>query len=130
MFVLIIINLLFVILTFKVKADVINPEYLTKKCQPGEKEVVCTFKRKKTFGPITENGCTQYEENSNYYLLSSTGSSFGGSSKYCLKVKEEQEISQNKSGTLPDGFNSTTYILGAIVFVALLSLYYIRKKNV
>ncbi|QQS39120.1 hypothetical protein IPM62_00700 [Candidatus Woesebacteria bacterium] len=66
-----------------IKADLINPDYLTKKCSPGKIEVECSYRSSKPFGPKTFDGCAKYKNDSNYSYLTSEGHSFGGKEKYC-----------------------------------------------
>ena len=67
-------------------ADVPNPNYLTARCNPGEIKVDCSYKSKEPFGPKTYNECAKYENNPNYRFLEGTGSSFGGSQKFCFRA--------------------------------------------
>lgn len=73
----------FLFLVKEVNADVINPEYYTKKCSSGELEITCSYKSIEPFGPKTYNECAPYENNPKYRFLTGNGHSFGGSSKYC-----------------------------------------------
>lgn len=103
-------------------ADVMNPEYLTKKCKPGETEVIAHYESEKPFGPTTYDETTKYENDPSYYYLVSHGSSFGGNVKYCKKV-----------GAVD--INWTNYIIATGVGVAIVAtislvlLVKIRKKN-
>ena len=81
--------LVFLIFIFFLKpasADSVNPEYFSKTCPPGEKEVQCIYKSTQPFGPKTYNECARYENNPNYRFLVEDGHSFGGSQKYCFKA--------------------------------------------
>ncbi len=80
---LLIFFMLFLLSSFNVKADVIPPEYFEKKCAINETEVQCTYRSEKPFGPRTYDGCSNYANNSNYRYLTGSGSSFGGTEKYC-----------------------------------------------
>ena len=76
----------------EVRADMLNPEFGVKKCAEGEKEVICHYSSKVPFGPKIEDECGRYVNDPRYYYLVSTGSSFGGREKYCLKVGEKVNI--------------------------------------
>ncbi len=67
-------------------ADLINPEYYSKTCKPGEMEIQCSYKSTQPFGPKTYNECAKYENNPAYKYLTGEGHSFGGRSKYCYKA--------------------------------------------
>lgn len=45
---------------YKNYADVINPDFLTKKCNPGEKEVVCSYSSKEPVGQRTTDERKKY----------------------------------------------------------------------
>ncbi|HEX7456566.1 MAG TPA: hypothetical protein VF303_03805, partial [Candidatus Nanoarchaeia archaeon] len=47
-------------------ADLMNPDFLTKKCNAGEKEIVCSYSSKEPFGSRTTDECKKYANNSNY----------------------------------------------------------------
>lgn len=70
-------------------ADLINPEYQTKICKPGETEVIATYQSKTPFGPRTNDETARYAHNPEYYELAAEGHSFGGSIKYCRKVAQD-----------------------------------------
>ena len=130
---LVIITALVVLSPINVKADVMNPDFLTKKCAPGEKEVVCSFSSKKPFGPRTTDECKKYKNDPNYYYLVGHGSSFGGEEKYCLKVGAQENTNQNgNEGKQP--FDNNYILIGGIVAVlvviSLVALFLIRKRNV
>lgn len=75
----------FLLFTHSAYADLMNPEYLTKKCQPGEQEIVCSYSRKSMLSDYDEHECIPYKNNASYYYLTGHGSTFGGQDKYCLK---------------------------------------------
>lgn len=66
-------------------ADVPNLDYFKAKCNPDEIETVCTWSRINIDSPIIDK-CVQYEKDLNYRFLSGTGSTFGGTNKYCFKL--------------------------------------------
>jgi hypothetical protein len=66
-----------------VYADLVNWEFHSAKCQPGERMVSCDWRSNEPFGQKNSDSCRQYKNNPNYRYLSSEGHSFGGSSKYC-----------------------------------------------
>lgn len=116
-----------------VNADVMNPDFLTKKCEPGEKEVVCSFRSKEPFGPRTTDECKKYKNDSNYYYLVGHGSSFGGGEKYCLKVGAQENTNQNRDEGKQLFDNNDVLIEGIVAFVvgiSLVALFLIRKRNV
>ena len=76
--------LLFFIFPKQIFADVPNPEYFTAKCNPDEVEVECSYSQT-GFGAPMKGECLKYENNPSYRFLSGTGSTFGGSRKYCFK---------------------------------------------
>ncbi len=61
-----------------VSADVFNPEYFSKKCNPGEIEVQYSYRSDTPFGPETYNECARYENNPDYRFLAGDGHSFWG----------------------------------------------------
>ncbi len=65
-------------------ADMPAPEYWQKKCIPGQLQIECRYQSDVPFGP-KKGDCQRYENDPNYKLLVSTGSSFGGLAKYCLQ---------------------------------------------
>lgn len=67
-------------------ADLVNPDYFTKTCAPGEIEFECDYRSNTPFGPKIYDECTKYENNPNYTFLVGEGHSFGGSQKYCFKA--------------------------------------------
>jgi hypothetical protein len=105
-------------------ADVMNPDFLTKKCAPGEKEVVCRFSSVKPFGPRTTDECKRYKNNSNYYYLVGHGSSFGGEEKYCLKVGAQGNTIFYNNYIIIGG------VVALIVGISLMALLLTRKRNV
>jgi len=100
-----------------VRADLMNPDFLTEKCQEGEEEVICSYKSEEPFGPRTEDECEKYANDENYYYLVSHGSSFGGEEKYCLKTAKE------------DNYWWIGVIVMAVAGGSLLGLSQIRKKS-
>jgi len=68
------------------QADVMNPDYLIKKCPTNKIEKVCSFRSATPFGPETWSDCGQYRNNPLCTFLVGHGSSFGGQSKYCCQV--------------------------------------------
>ncbi len=119
--VLFIIITIYLVILFpvNVNADLINPDFLIKKCALGEKEIKCRYSSKEPFGPRTLNTCKKYENNPNYYLLATSGSSFGGKEKYCLKVGAQENIDYIFIG----GF------IVIIISTSLIALFLIRKRN-
>lgn len=95
------------IVTIKAKADIISPDFLTPQCQIGETEVDCSYTTATgdPTGKHVTDTCTRYEQNNEYYLLSSRVHSYGGDSRYCAK-------SEQNTKTL------TTFLWGIIAFVA------------
>jgi len=77
--------LLIIIFYESVSADIINPEYYTKKCLPGEIEIECRWQTEEPFGPPIYDECAKYRNNPDFRFLEGEGSSYGGRSKYCLK---------------------------------------------
>lgn len=119
--------ILTVFLPIGARADVVNPDYLTKKCGAGEKEITCSYSSKEPFEPRTTDGCKQYADNPNYYYLTGRGSSFGGEEKYCLKANAQDNAAES--------FFKNKYVMagGAVIAVAVISLiilFLIRSKNV
>ena len=106
-----------------VKADLMNPDFLTEKCQEREEEVVCSYKSEEPFGPRTEDECEKYASDENYYYLVSHGSSFGGEEKYCLKVKTASETPKK------DSYLWVGVMVMAVAGGSLLGLSQIRKKS-
>jgi len=111
-----------------------NPEFLTKKCNAGEKEIVCSYSSKEPFGPRTTDECEKYANNPNYYSLVSSGSSFGGEEKYCLKVGALDNATTQNGGIGENLFSDNQYFIigGAVVVViviSLLALFLIRRRN-
>ncbi len=78
-------------------ADIINPDYLTARCDPGELKVHCSYSSR---GPFDE--CAKYENNPNYRFLVGTGSTFGGSKIFCFKaVSTSAFITYHAKAILP-----------------------------
>lgn len=100
----------------QVSADLVNPEFNTKHCKSGEKEIVATYSSKEPFGPRTSDETKKYENNPNYYELSSQGSSFGGKVKYCQT-----------------GSDTSTKLLGVgvagLVVLSILGLVWLRRRR-
>lgn len=69
-----------------VSADIINPEWLDKKCDVDEIEVTCSYRTEMPFGPHTSDNCVGYKLNPSYRFLVAHGSSNGGGEKYCFKA--------------------------------------------
>lgn len=78
--------LIFIFSPKTASADIINPDYYSKTCPPGEIEVQCSYKSDTPFGPRTFDECKKYENNPNYKFLDANGHSFGGSQKFCFKA--------------------------------------------
>ncbi|MCR4264514.1 MAG: hypothetical protein NUV98_07435 [Candidatus Roizmanbacteria bacterium] len=78
--------LLFIFFPETASADLVNPEYYTKTCSPGEVEVECSYKSTQPFGPTTYDECAKYKNDPDYRYLVEEGHSFGGSQKYCFKA--------------------------------------------
>ena len=76
-------------------ADLINPEYLTKKCPAGKIEKKCSYSTKLPFGPVTITDCDQYENNPKCSYLVGQGSSYGGSKRYCCDIGFQGEVIKN-----------------------------------
>lgn len=94
--------LILIFLPSPVFADVLNPDYFTNRCDHGEIEVSCSYRSKEPFGPKTYNECAKYENNPNYRFLVGTGSSFGGSEKFCFKaVSATESINYHVKAILP-----------------------------
>lgn len=101
LFNLILVFLIFVFFPQLVFADVVNPNYFTAKCKPGEIEVECSWGRTTLNSPIN-NRCVRYEKNPNYRFLEGTGSTFGGRQKFCFKtVSTGNFISYHVKAVLP-----------------------------
>jgi hypothetical protein len=66
------------------RADMPSLDYPVARCNPGEEMVICESHSDEPLGPLVKDECAPYRENPNYRLLTYTGGSFGGSSKYCL----------------------------------------------
>jgi len=112
-----------------VYADVINPEFFSKKCDLGETPIICSYKSEKPFGPRTEDNCKQYENNPKYRNLTGHGSSFGGEEIYCFKVNPKNVL--GLIDTLIRTKISYTFLFGTIIVLALASgigLLLLRKK--
>jgi len=77
--------LIFISFPKPASADSVNPEYFSKTCPPGEREVQCNYRSTQPFGPRTYNECAKYENNPNYRFLVGEGHSFGGIEKYCFR---------------------------------------------
>ncbi len=99
-----------------VSADVANPQFSTKKCKPGEKEVTATYSSDKPFGRRTHDETKKYANNPNYYELTAEGHSFGGTIKYCQKY--------SSSNTKLIGA-----VVGGVVIVAVGGLFLIRRNS-
>ena len=99
-----------------VSADLTNPEFASKHCKPGEKEITVAYSSKEPFGPRTSGETKKYENNPNYYELSSNGSSFGGEVKFCQT-----------------GGDTNIRFLGAgvagLVAVSILGLIWVRRRS-
>lgn len=101
-----------------VKADLVNPEYYSKKCNPGEIEVKCSYNSEDPFGPTTYDGCLDYKNNPNYRYLVGEGHSFGGKSIYCFKPQNStQFISSIFSKTAPQLLGTLLIELSIFVLV-------------
>lgn len=105
-----------------VGADLMNPDFLTKKCKPGETEIVTSYRSATPFGPKTYDEGAKYENNSSYYYLTGHGSSFGGEDKWCLKAGA---FDNTGSVVLVTGLTVAT-----VVSISFITLYAIRKRNV
>jgi hypothetical protein len=116
--------LLLAVSPLNVYADLFDTDFLGLKCAPGEKEVVCSYKSEEPFGPRTEDNCKEYKNNSNYYFLVSTGSSFGGEEKYCLyEGRTDENILNSYSPAVVGG------VISVVVGASLLGIFLIRKRN-
>lgn len=62
-------------------ADIPNPTYDLLRCKSNELQIECSWSSPNF--QITEDECVQYRNNPQYRLLTGTGNSFGGSSKFC-----------------------------------------------
>jgi hypothetical protein len=102
--------------TATTSADMINPEFNTKHCKPGEKEITASYSSKEPFGPRTSDETKKYENNPNFYELSSHGSSFGGEVKYCQTGKD---LNNNIVG---GG-------IAGIVALAVIGLVWLRRRS-
>ncbi len=134
LFTIAIITIINVLLSPNAKADVMNPDFLTKQCIQGEKEIICSFSSEKPFGPRTVDECKKYEKNNNYYYLVGHGSSFGGREKYCLKIgakdnAQEGYIDEGKSPFTPNNYFVAGVAVITISAISLLTLFLIRRKN-
>jgi len=112
-------------------ADVMNPEYLTKKCGSGDREIICGYTIKEPFGPHITDDCKKYENNASYYYLVGHGSSFGGENKYCLKSGAKDNAGQKEREMIDD---RNMLMIGVaiiiVVAVSLAAIFFIRRKNV
>ncbi len=114
-------------------ADLINPDFLTKTCKPGETEVTCSYKSKDPFGPRTSDGCKKYASDSSYYYLVGHGSSFGGEEKYCLRIGASGNTSGAPKNTTSITKDKLVIVGGAVAVLAVISLlvlFQIRRKSV
>jgi hypothetical protein len=115
----------FLLSVFQVSADLIDPTYFTKHCKPGEKEITCSYKSEKPFGPLTYDECIKFSNNPNYYALTGHRSSFGGESKYCLKLNAED----NGTEVLLKKNIYLGIVILIITLVSLVALTIIRKRK-
>lgn len=114
-------------------ADVMNPDFLTKTCKPGETEVKCSYKSKDPFGSRTSDGCKKYASNSSYYYLVGHGSSFGGEEKYCLGAGAPGNASSSPESIASISKNKFVIVGGAVAVLAVISLlilFQVRRKSV
>lgn len=105
-------------------ADLVNPEFYTKKCNDGEIRVTCNYRRETINGPFVENTCTQYEDNPDYYFLTGEGHTFGGTNVYCKSIVFPRD---GKNPIRNDGFYALV-ILGIIILsLSVTSFYFLLK---
>lgn len=89
--ILVILVAVFVGIVYIAKADMYDPGWLTKECQPGETEVSCSFSYSKPFSDrVGDAVCKKYETDPNYYELVSHASTWGGGIRFCKKVTSAQ----------------------------------------
>lgn len=74
-----------------VAADIPNPNYFTAKCNSDEIEIECSWSRASLNSPINDS-CNRYKKNPNYRFLEGTGSTLGGSQKFCFKAISPSEF--------------------------------------
>ena len=128
-FIIVAIYLILFLFAPVVRADIPNPEFSIKKCKSGEKEIVCSYKSEKPFGPHTEDECLKYKDNPNYYYLVSQGSSFGGEMKYCLKAgANESDVGKESDISTNNNYSTVGIAIIAITAISLLALFIIRRK--
>ena len=72
-----------------------NSEYFIKTCPLNKIEKECHYRSIEPFGPKTESDCYLYENNPKCDFLVGSGSSFGGSQKYCCISGFEEFESKN-----------------------------------
>jgi hypothetical protein len=110
-----------------------NPDFITKTCNPDEEEIVCSYKSKEPFGSRTSDECKKYANNPDYRYLVGHGSSFGGEEKYCFKKVSTSATTQNNDIKNPLIFENSYIIVGAVVIfgsiISLLILLLLRRKN-
>ena len=111
--------LLLVLPTINVSADVANPEFATKHCKSGEKEITASYSSKEAFGPRTYDETKKYANNPNYYELTGSGSSFGGQVKYCQRGSDSSDF---KVKLISLG-------VGSVVFVAVVGIVWLRRRG-
>lgn len=134
------IAMFFVLLPRDINADVVHPDFLTKKCAPGEQEVKCTYRNKDMFGPKEVDTCKLYRNDPNYRPLAATGSTWGGTAKYCLRADASDwkiQVFDNDfwySIFYLTGFGSESIsavrIIIFLILASLIGLFLIRKRNV
>jgi len=118
-----------------VYADVMNPDFLTMKCNPDEEEVVCSYTSKEPFGRRTTDECAGFSNNPDYRYLTGHGSSFGGEEKYCNKIVAQDEEAKKDNDRPRIPVQENDYVLpGVIIFsvimISSVSLFLIKRKNV
>lgn len=105
------------------RADMIDPGFYYKRCDPGEEMVTCDYSFEHFGGEYKDNECVPYQDNPNYRYIGGTGGSLGGMEKYCLRVGAKS-VEAARSEMVSFGAAGTVLAAGSFLLLRT-----IRKRN-